>query len=133
MSGTAGARAFIAAPGSGPGEHSATAVLADADVALYAAKAAGKDRVVGFDDQLRDRQLQRGRTAERLRAALAAGQTALVRAIVDLARRLNLVTVAEGVETPEHYDLLRRLGCDRVQGYLLGRPVPAGAVLEPVG
>ncbi|WP_344617147.1 bifunctional diguanylate cyclase/phosphodiesterase [Dactylosporangium salmoneum] len=56
-----------------------------------------------------------------------AGQTALVRAIVDLARSLGLITVAEGVETEEHAELLRRLGCDRVQGYLLGRPAPAAA------
>ncbi|WP_433087866.1 putative bifunctional diguanylate cyclase/phosphodiesterase [Dactylosporangium sp. CA-052675] len=304
VSGTAGARGFSAG-------YSATIVLADADVALYAAKAAGKDRVVGFDEQLRDRQLRRSQTAQRLRAALAAdelavhyqpivaldgdrtvgfealvrwcppgaapigpdrfipaaeasglivalgdwvlnracrdaapwhaatgaglsvnvsprqlaepdfvarvhaalaasglpgraltleitegvlvgagtqaeqtiahlaalraigvkvaiddfgtgysslaylrdlpidilkidrsflphsrddlaGQTALVRAIMDLARSLGLVTVAEGVETEEHCDLLRELGCDRAQGYLLGHPVPADAVLEPV-
>ncbi|MER7007542.1 EAL domain-containing protein [Dactylosporangium sp. NPDC000555] len=57
-----------------------------------------------------------------------AGQTPLVRAIVDLARGLGLTTVAEGVETDEHADLLRRLGCDRGQGYLLGRPCPATAI-----
>jgi diguanylate cyclase (GGDEF)-like protein len=57
-----------------------------------------------------------------------AGQSALVRAIVDLARSLGLTTVAEGVETEEHADLLRRLGCDRGQGYLLGRPAPAPAI-----
>jgi EAL domain-containing protein (putative c-di-GMP-specific phosphodiesterase class I) len=56
------------------------------------------------------------------------GQSALVRAIVDLARSLGLTTVAEGVETEEHADLLRRLGCDRGQGYLLGRPAPAPAI-----
>ncbi|MGI5241152.1 putative bifunctional diguanylate cyclase/phosphodiesterase [Dactylosporangium sp. CA-139066] len=56
------------------------------------------------------------------------GQTALVRAIVDLARSLSLTTVAEGVETPEHAELLRSLGCDRGQGYLLGRPSPAATI-----
>ncbi|MBU2669051.1 bifunctional diguanylate cyclase/phosphodiesterase [Actinoplanes bogorensis] len=54
-----------------------------------------------------------------------AQQTALVRAVVDLARSLRLVTVAEGVETAQHADLLRTLGCDRGQGWLFGRPGPA--------
>jgi predicted signal transduction protein with EAL and GGDEF domain len=34
--------------------------------------------------------------------------------------------VAEGVETADQLGLLQRLNCDEVQGYLLGRPVPAG-------
>jgi EAL domain-containing protein (putative c-di-GMP-specific phosphodiesterase class I) len=55
-------------------------------------------------------------------------QAALVRAVVDLARSLGLTTVAEGVETVHHADLLRELGCDRGQGYLFARPVPAGDI-----
>jgi diguanylate cyclase (GGDEF)-like protein len=55
-------------------------------------------------------------------------QAALVRAVVDLARGLQLTTVAEGVETTEHADLLRSLGCDRGQGYLFARPAPAADV-----
>jgi len=47
---------------------------------------------------------------------------AIVEAMVNLVRRLGMSTVAEGVETVEQADLLRRLGCDRLQGYLLGRP-----------
>ncbi|MEV6305681.1 bifunctional diguanylate cyclase/phosphodiesterase [Actinoplanes sp. NPDC051861] len=54
-----------------------------------------------------------------------AQQTALVRTIVDLARSLGLTTVAEGVETAYHADLLRDLGCDRGQGYHFARPIPA--------
>lgn len=50
---------------------------------------------------------------------------AIISAIVALARSLNLQVVAEGVETEAQATLLRGLGCDEMQGYLLGRPQPA--------
>jgi EAL domain-containing protein (putative c-di-GMP-specific phosphodiesterase class I) len=50
---------------------------------------------------------------------------AVIRAIVDLGRGLGLRTVAEGVEEEAQWRLLADLGCDYVQGYLTGRPVPA--------
>ncbi|MGZ4804146.1 MAG: EAL domain-containing protein [Acidimicrobiia bacterium] len=53
-----------------------------------------------------------------------AGDTSIVRAVVNLAHALGLVAVAEGVETPEQLDVLRSIGCDLAQGYLLGRPAP---------
>ena len=46
----------------------------------------------------------------------------IVRAIVDLAHGLGKRIVAEGVETAEQLAVVRRLGCDLVQGYLLARP-----------
>lgn len=49
---------------------------------------------------------------------------ALVSAVVVVARRLGLVTVAEQVDRPELVDDLRELGVDHGQGYHLGRPVP---------
>ncbi|MFN3829147.1 diguanylate cyclase (GGDEF)-like protein [Tepidimonas ignava] len=49
----------------------------------------------------------------------------VVRAIVELARTLGLRTVAEGVETDDQRRWLRELGCERLQGYALGRPTPA--------
>jgi diguanylate cyclase (GGDEF)-like protein len=49
----------------------------------------------------------------------------IVHATVDLGDNLGLQVVAEGVETVEELDLLRSLGCDLVQGYLLARPIPA--------
>ncbi len=54
-----------------------------------------------------------------------AGSTAIVTAILDLARALGMTTVVEGVETPEQLELLRAHGCPLAQGFLLGRPVPA--------
>jgi EAL domain-containing protein (putative c-di-GMP-specific phosphodiesterase class I) len=50
---------------------------------------------------------------------------AIVTAIIQLARALRLGTVAEGVETVEQRDLLRRLGCDLGQGYMYARPLDA--------
>ncbi len=52
-------------------------------------------------------------------ASIAAGMIAF-------AHRLGMEVVAEGVETQEQLDLLREHACDRVQGYLTGRPMPAG-------
>jgi diguanylate cyclase (GGDEF)-like protein len=49
---------------------------------------------------------------------------AIVGLIVSLAGTLGLSVVAEGVETPEQLSSLRRLGCDTVQGFHVGRPLP---------
>jgi diguanylate cyclase (GGDEF)-like protein len=54
----------------------------------------------------------------------AAGGLTLVSVIINLARALKLNTVAEGVETQEQLLQLRSLGCDEMQGYLFGKPVP---------
>ena len=50
---------------------------------------------------------------------------AIVTAVVQLARSLQLQSVAEGVETDEQLQLLRRLGCDLAQGFGISRPMPA--------
>jgi len=50
---------------------------------------------------------------------------AIAQSIVMLAHNLNLQVVAEGVETDEQADFLRAAGCNLVQGFLFGRPVPA--------
>ncbi len=52
----------------------------------------------------------------------------IVTAIVALAQTLNLKVVAEGVETAEQQEFLTGLGCNTLQGYLLGRPVPPDQV-----
>ena len=53
------------------------------------------------------------------------GGLTLVSVIINLAHELKLNTVAEGVETDEQLRQLRLLGCDEMQGYLFGKPVPA--------
>ena len=50
---------------------------------------------------------------------------AIVCAVANLGRSLDIITVAEGVETEEQLALLRAAGCTQAQGYLLGRPIPA--------
>jgi len=50
---------------------------------------------------------------------------AVVRAIADLARNLNMRVIAEGVETEEQREHVRRLGCTDIQGYLIDIPRPA--------
>jgi len=52
----------------------------------------------------------------------------IIQAIVGIARGFDLHLVAEGVETVAQLQALRALGCDEMQGYLLGRPMPAAAL-----
>ncbi len=60
----------------------------------------------------------------------AGASRALVTAIIDLGRSLDLRVVAEGAETPEVLDLLAELGCEAAQGYTIARPVPAERFLD---
>ena len=67
--------------------------------------------------------------------ALAAAESSTVTgpvlaAIVSLARTLGIRSVAEGVETAEHLQMVRDAGCDLAQGYLLAQPMPACDVMR---
>lgn len=53
----------------------------------------------------------------------------LLESALDIARRLRLKVVAEGVETHKDWALLRELGCDEVQGYFIAKPMPGEALL----
>ena len=57
---------------------------------------------------------------------------AIVSAIVALGRTLNLSIVAEGIETRAQQEFLTGLGCSTLQGYLLGRPMPARELAESI-
>jgi EAL domain-containing protein (putative c-di-GMP-specific phosphodiesterase class I) len=47
---------------------------------------------------------------------------AVVEAVIELTHKLNILVVAEGVETEAQLEILRSANCDEIQGYLLGRP-----------
>ena len=55
---------------------------------------------------------------------------AIIRAIIDLARSLKIRVIAEGVETAQQLEQLRRLGCREIQGYLFSPPRPAAEIRQ---
>jgi diguanylate cyclase len=55
---------------------------------------------------------------------------AIVRAVLALGKSLDVPILAEGVETDNQLELLRREGCDEAQGFLLGRPGPHEEILQ---
>ena len=58
---------------------------------------------------------------------------AIVRAVIDLGHGLEMSIVAEGVETADQLAFLADEGCDAVQGYLIGKPLPVGQYAAAVG
>lgn len=55
---------------------------------------------------------------------------AIVRSVIDLGHNLGMSVIAEGVETQAQRESLRGLGCDRYQGFLFSRPIPAADFLR---
>lgn len=53
------------------------------------------------------------------------GSAVLVKAIIEMSHGLGLKVIAEGVESPDQFSILRRQGCSIFQGYLFGRPLPS--------
>lgn len=58
------------------------------------------------------------------------GDAEIVRAMISMAHAKGLQTTAEGVETPEQRDVLQAFGCDELQGFLMGKPMPPSQLLE---
>lgn len=56
----------------------------------------------------------------------------LVESIVDMAHRLNMDTIAEGIELEDELEMLGDMGCTAAQGFLLARPVSAGGMMRRV-
>jgi diguanylate cyclase (GGDEF)-like protein len=57
----------------------------------------------------------------------------IVKATIELAHRLGLKVIAEGVETAGSYELLRQMECDYVQGYYISRPIEANQIVSWYG
>ena len=62
-----------------------------------------------------------------------ADDTAITQAIIAMAHNLNLKVVAEGVETEEQLEFLRRQHCEQVQGYIYSKPLPADEFARLLG
>jgi EAL domain-containing protein (putative c-di-GMP-specific phosphodiesterase class I) len=62
----------------------------------------------------------------------SAESLAIVKSIISIAKALQLIVVAEGVENEEQMALLRKLECDELQGYYLGRPQPPDETLNVI-
>jgi EAL domain-containing protein (putative c-di-GMP-specific phosphodiesterase class I) len=56
----------------------------------------------------------------------------IVNTIINMAHNLNMITIAEGVETAEQLALLREGGCNEIQGYFYSKPLPADEFKEYV-
>ncbi len=54
----------------------------------------------------------------------------LLRTIAQLGKALGMTTVAEGVETEAHFDLIKKVGCTEAQGFLFSKPVPSEKIIE---
>ncbi|KIG03144.1 EAL domain-containing protein [Caballeronia concitans] len=57
----------------------------------------------------------------------------VVEGVIDLAHKLGVTVVAEGVETREQLEHLRQAGCDKMQGFLRARPVALDTLMEQIG
>jgi EAL domain-containing protein (putative c-di-GMP-specific phosphodiesterase class I) len=58
---------------------------------------------------------------------------AIVQAVANLAKCLNMASTAEGVETQQQLELLQSIGCTEMQGYLFSRAKPAGEISQYFG
>lgn len=56
----------------------------------------------------------------------------IITSIVSLAQKIGMQTLSEGVETQEAYDFLKEIGCQRLQGYLFGKPMPKEELNEKI-
>ena len=56
---------------------------------------------------------------------------AIVELVTGVGRSLGMTTIAEGIETEEQFACVKQVGCEQVQGYLIGRPVPASQLDHP--
>lgn len=54
----------------------------------------------------------------------------IISSVVNMSKKIGIKTLAEGVETAEQYRFLKQIGCEKIQGFLFGRPLPLGEFEE---
>ena len=54
----------------------------------------------------------------------------IVESIIEMVKKMGIHTLIEGIETEEHYQLLRELGCEKMQGYLFNKPNPLDYIIN---
>jgi EAL domain-containing protein (putative c-di-GMP-specific phosphodiesterase class I)/FixJ family two-component response regulator len=64
------------------------------------------------------------------RAIASPRDQSILQHTIELAKKFNLTTVAEGVEGKEHWDLVTSMGCDMAQGFFLAQPMPGEEVVQ---
>jgi diguanylate cyclase (GGDEF)-like protein/PAS domain S-box-containing protein len=80
---------------------------------------------LGYIRKLRFSTIKVDRTFVQGAAQGSAESLAIINAVVAMAKSLDMTTTAEGVETAEEAELIRNLGCDKIQGFYFGRPMPS--------
>ena len=56
----------------------------------------------------------------------------ILKNIITLAKDIGMQTLSEGVETEDAFEFLREIGCERIQGYLFGKPMPKSEIVEKI-
>jgi diguanylate cyclase (GGDEF)-like protein/PAS domain S-box-containing protein len=85
---------------------------------------------LGYLRQLRFSTIKVDRTFVQGASQNSSESLAIIRAVVAMAQSMDVTTTAEGVETADEAQLIRELGCDKIQGYHFGRPMPIEEVNE---
>lgn len=80
---------------------------------------------LGYLRKLRFSTIKVDRTFVQGAAQGSAESLAIINAVVAMCKSLDMTTTAEGVETSEEAELIRNLGCDKIQGFYFGRPMTA--------
>ena len=55
---------------------------------------------------------------------------AILRALLSMSKELGIHTLAEGIETKEQFEFLKQYGCEKIQGFFFGKPIPTSELLE---
>ncbi|WBY17725.1 EAL domain-containing protein [Erythrobacteraceae bacterium WH01K] len=83
---------------------------------------------LGYIRELRFSTIKVDRTFVQGAAQGARESEAIIRAVVAMAQSLDMTTTAEGVETAGEAEMIRNMGCTKIQGYYFGRPMPVDEV-----